>query len=170
VGSACGGQSLLVDGTGFVPGSTTVAYGDQVVGTPLVSVLSPTRLRLLLPAASTGQRPVTVTTRGGTSKARSVEAETATPRAASVPTFTGPNQSVDLAPVLSGRGRPGATVTVVVDGLDWCTTTVASDRTWTCVGSRPLLRGSHQVAARQVRDGWSTSPLSAWTRLTTGPA
>ena len=52
---------------------------------------------------------------------------------------------------------------------DRCTATVQDDRRWGCAGSRPLLRGTHKVAARQVRDGWSVSPLTAWVDVTIGP-
>ncbi len=167
--SATGGQLLVLGGRGFVPGSTSVTYAGQRLGPDLVTVLAPTRLRIVAPAAPAGDQAVSVTTRGGTTAARRVTTATAKPRPAARPTFAGPNQSPDLAPWFTGRGRPGATVTVVADGLPWCTATVSDDRDWGCAGSRPLLRGTHEVAARQVRDGWSVSPLTAWTEVVIGP-
>jgi hypothetical protein len=168
--STTGGQPLVVTGSGFVPGTTSVRFGSVKLGPALVTVQSPTRLRVLAPAVDRGRHAVTVTTRGGTSAARRVAAQAPSTRATARPTLDGPDHSPDMAPFLTGRGRPGATVTAYVDGLAWCSATVAEDRSWACAGSRPLLRGTHRVAARQVRDDRSVSPLTAWTTLTIGPA
>ena len=168
--STTGGQVVALRGSGFVPGSTTVRLGNRVVPASLVTVLTSGSLRVVTPALSSGAQKVTVTTRGGTSPARTVTVRAPSLRPAAAPTLSGPSVSPDLAPVLTGLGRPGATVEVYADGSAWCTTTVAADRTWSCVGARPLLRGVHPVAARQSRAGWSASPLTAWTSLTTGPA
>lgn len=167
--SATGGQLLTLGGRGFVPGSTSVRYGGVRLGPALVTVLAADRLRIVAPAVPAGRQAVSVTTRGGTTASRSVTTATAKPRAAARPTFAGPNQSPDLAPWFTGRGRPGATVTVFADGLPWCTATVQADRDWGCAGARPLLRGTHKVATRQVRDGWSVSPLTAWVDVVIGP-
>ncbi|GAA1923072.1 choice-of-anchor G family protein [Nocardioides marmoribigeumensis] len=168
--STTGGQLLVLSGSGFVPGSTSVRYGGTTVGPAYVRVLSPSRLSVLTAAAGAGAAKVSVVTRGGRSGARQVSVRAPRPRAALRPTFGGPTQSPDLAPLFTGRGRPGATVTVYADGLAWCSTTVGADRRWQCVGSRPLLRGVHRVAARQVRDGWSPSQLTGWLKVTVGPA
>lgn len=59
------GQRLLIDGTGFTPEATVVFKGVDAPVTP--TVVSPTRIDLIVPAtAQTGK--VTVVTNGGTSK------------------------------------------------------------------------------------------------------
>jgi hypothetical protein len=70
IGPAAGGTTVLVSGTGFIDGSTSVDFGP----TPATSVIvdSPTALTAIAPAGSPGSVDVTVTTTasgGGTSAA-----------------------------------------------------------------------------------------------------
>lgn len=53
-------------------------------------------------------------------------------------------------PAISGRGEPGATITVIVDGVTIGTAVVAADGTWSVTPSAPLADGAHTATANSV--------------------
>jgi FG-GAP repeat/IPT/TIG domain len=66
-GPVAGGNTVTINGSHFVAGLTTVDFGS--VASPSVTVISPSRIQAVAPAAaSAGSVDVTVTTPGGTSK------------------------------------------------------------------------------------------------------
>ena len=64
-GTTAGGTSVIVTGSNFVSGSTSVTFG--VVPASSVTVVSSTQLTAVAPVEITGQVPVTVTTSNGAS-------------------------------------------------------------------------------------------------------
>lgn len=69
------------------------------------------------------------------------------------PAITVPNNgaTTGASPTISGTGVAGATVTVTEGGTTIGTATVTAAGTWTLVPSTPFSRGSHTIAATQVR-------------------
>ena len=52
-------------------------------------------------------------------------------------------------PMIGGTATPGAALTVLVDGVAFCRTTVVRSGWWSCGSAVPLLRGGHVVSAVQ---------------------
>ena len=63
-GPLFGGTTVTIDGSGFVPGQTTVKFGSASATN--VTVLTPTLLTARTGASTAGEKRVTVTTAGGT--------------------------------------------------------------------------------------------------------
>ena len=66
------------------------------------------------------------------------------------PVLTSPSNGSTVAPnpAISGTGEPGATVTVLEGATTICTTTVATDGSWTCAST--LSFGEHTITATQT--------------------
>lgn len=162
-GPTTGGQHLVVGGSGFVPGATSLRIGATTIGAATVTVVSPTRLWVRTPAHAAGKVAVRAVTSGRTSNVIGYvyARPSATPFAA--PHISSPKSGTSTrnnAPFVSGTGAVGAAVSVFADGMPYCTAHVTSARTWTCAGVAPLLAGRHIVRARQTAAGHSASPLT----------
>lgn len=146
-GPTSGGQTVLITGTGFVPGQTTVTFG----GAPAtaVRVLSPTALVAVTPAHETGQVDVVVSV--GSVAARPL-AYVYDPAAAPVPA---PPVIDAITPGSGGTGG-GTTVTVTGSGLvPGATSVVMCDVTVPASGV--------QVNSSGTRASFVTPPCAAGT-------
>jgi hypothetical protein len=159
-GPTTGGQRLVVGGSGFVPGATSLRIGATTIGAAAVTVVSPTRLWVRTPAHAAGKVAVRAVTSGRASNligyryARPAASPSAAPRINSPKSGA---RTRNNAPFVSGTGSAGATVSVFVDGVPYCTAHVSGVRTWTCAGVAALLAGRHTVRARQTAAGHSAS-------------
>ncbi|WP_257127447.1 Ig-like domain-containing protein, partial [Burkholderia sp. MSMB1078WGS] len=76
-----------------------------------------------------------------------------------VPIASGGTTS-DATPVLDGKGEPGATIEVIVDGEPVGTTVVNEDGTWTFEPETPLADGEHQIEVVAQDDAGNRSEPS----------
>ncbi|KVT15001.1 hypothetical protein WT24_07095 [Burkholderia sp. MSMB1078WGS] len=76
-----------------------------------------------------------------------------------VPIASGGTTS-DATPVLDGKGEPGATIEVIVDGEPVGTTVVDEDGTWTFEPDTPLADGEHQIEVVAQDDAGNRSEPS----------
>ena len=117
-GQVSGGNTVTVNGTGFVAG-TTVAFGGTLPGTN-VTIISPNQLTVTVPAAgSPGVVDVTVTNVGGTSQTVFVDRYTyaASPAVTGVSPTAGPVAG-GTAITITGTGfTVGAPTTVTLTGI-----------------------------------------------------
>lgn len=76
------------------------------------------------------------------------------------PVITSPtaNQMVDdTTPTITGTAQPNTSITVKVDGADYCTTTADMTGAWSCTGSGALSTGAHSVVATSTSAGGTSS-------------
>lgn len=73
--------------------------------------------------------------------------DTVAPRAPSILTPAS-MQVVGAWPSLGGRGEPGSTLRLTIDGEERCLVTVSAAGTWACVSSAALVSGAHEAVAR----------------------
>ena len=76
------------------------------------------------------------------------------------PIITSPtaNQMVDdTTPTITGTAQPNTSITVKVDGADYCTTTADMTGAWSCTGSGALSTGAHSVVATSTSAGGTSS-------------
>lgn len=98
--TAAANLPVVITGSGFVPGATTVTIGGA---TAAIMALSATRLVAAVPAAAISGTATVTTTRGGTSNALA---------------FTSPDGSaVALTTISPNPARPGQTVTIAGQGF-----------------------------------------------------
>ncbi len=113
--------AVILTGTNFVPGATTVNVSGGGVTVNSIVVGSSTSLTanlLLDPAAAAGARTVTVTTAGGTSGAQTFTITLPTPGAPTL-TSVSPNQGIrgtTVAVTLTGTNFVAGATTVAVGG------------------------------------------------------
>ncbi|MEZ4335498.1 MAG: OmpA family protein [Sandaracinaceae bacterium] len=74
----------------------------------------------------------------------------------------------DPTPVITGRGEPGATVEIRVDGTVVGTVTVMADGTWSFSGITPLPDGRYTIEARLTAPGGGTATDSISFRVSGG--
>ncbi|MBA4697230.1 MAG: IPT/TIG domain-containing protein [Legionella sp.] len=65
VGSPAGGSVIVLTGTGFVSGATSITIGGVLIPSGSVTVTSPTSLSFTAPAHAAGAVDITITTPGG---------------------------------------------------------------------------------------------------------
>lgn len=170
-GSTSGGSRVVVSGAGFVPGTSSVRIGTTVIPAALVTVVSPGTLWFLTPARSAGTVSVRVVNGKAVSTARAFRYVTPSAALSAKPAISSPRSgasTVAPAPFVTGTGTPGATVTVTVDGVGYCTAGVNAGKAWTCAGTSPLLRGKHYVTASQKASGRAQSRQASRVTLTVG--
>lgn len=114
-GSADGGTTVAVTGTGFVPGQTTVTIDGVVLADSAVTVIDPTRLTFITPPHATGRTFLTIRTPFGSVLPLDfsyLPAVTPPPPAPVAPTdavgSTGPVSSSDAVAVGETAPRPEA--------------------------------------------------------------
>ncbi|MTD14456.1 choice-of-anchor G family protein [Nakamurella sp. YIM 132087] len=146
-GPAAGGQTVTVDGSGFVVGATSVTIGGTLVPAAAVTVNSPTSLTFTTPAHAPGGVQVSVTAPGGTSGSLGYTYVPA-------PVIT--DMTPTIGPVAGGQTvtvtgtdfdpTPGAT-SVTVDGI----TVPAGDVTVSSANELTFLTPAHAAGGAQVR-------------------
>lgn len=146
-GPLLGGQTVLITGTGFVPGQTTVTFDG--VPSPTVRVLSPTALVAITPAHDAGQVDVVVSVG---SVAAAALAYVYDPEAAPVPA---PPVIDTITPASGGTGG-GTIVTVTGTGF-------VPDATSVVMCDVTIPASDVQVNPSGTRATFATPPCTAGT-------
>ncbi|MDR2973689.1 MAG: Ig-like domain-containing protein, partial [Propionibacteriaceae bacterium] len=152
-GSTTTDNTPTITGTGE-PGATVTVTVD---GTPIGdAVVQPDGTWTLTPTTPLADGPHTI---GATQKDPAgnqsppaqvgVTVDTTAPSAPEILTPAQGSSTTNTTPAVTGKGEPGATVTVQIDGVDVGTATVGTDGTWTVTPTTPLALGPHQVTATQ---------------------
>jgi hypothetical protein len=159
-GPAAGGQTVTINGSGFVSGATTVSFG--IASATDVQVTSASTLTCVSPAGDIGTVDVTVTTPGGTSATSVADEYTYNPP----PTVTA--VSPDLGPTtggttatVTGTGFTGASG-VLFGGNAATNVAVANSTTLYCTSPA----GAAGTVDVQVETGNGTSATSSADQFT----
>ncbi|MFY0405747.1 Ig-like domain-containing protein [Solicola sp. PLA-1-18] len=88
-------------------------------------------------------------------------ADTQAPDAPVISTPTGGSRTTDTTPTFTGRGEPGAVVTVREGTATVCTDTVDGNGSWTCTPGQPLAVGDHTFTATQEDEAGNVSSPTA---------
>ena len=156
---------VTVSGTGVDGSRVTVTVGGRTYGPVTVSggVWS-----LVVPDLADG--PYTATAvqvdPAGNRSAPSTAVPFVVDTAAAPPVITAPadgSRTGDTTPTVSGRGEPGATVTVLVDDVVVGTAEVDGDGRWSLELTTPLAEGPHTAEASQVDAAGNTSAVASST-------
>jgi hypothetical protein len=174
-GGTAGTDVVTISGTGFVLGSTTVAFGSSA-GTS-VSCSSSTSCTATSPGESAGVVDVTVTTPGGTSSSSSSDHFTydATPSVTAISTAAVPNAPTN---VTATAADASATITWTVPAANGRTissySVSAADSTTTANGAQSCTADGESAASCTVSgltNGDSyTFTVTATNSIGTGPA
>ncbi len=109
-GPTAGGNTVVVSGSGFVPGST-VKFGSVTLAASSVSFVSGTELKAVVPAGSAGTVAVTVTTPAGTSAKSSADLYAfGAPSVSKVAPAAGPTAGGNTVTVSGSGFVPGSAV------------------------------------------------------------
>jgi hypothetical protein len=176
-GSLINDSTPLVTGTAE-PGATVTVYVDGVaIGTAVADV---TTGAWQLPVAGpipdgTHAISAVATDLAGNVSTETVNQVTIDTTAPLAPAITGPADgavTTDHTPTITGTAEPGATVTVVVDGVTIGTVVAGPGGNWSLPVSTPLADGLHVVEATATDPAGNTSLVatSSFTVDSTAPA
>ncbi|MCW4386430.1 hypothetical protein OH146_11670 [Salinibacterium sp. SYSU T00001] len=101
--------------------------------------------------------------------ARTIQVDTTAPAPPVITTPAGDYRLLTLPTTFSGRGEPGASVDVYLDGIPVCSARVV-DGAWACLGGSTLTNAAHQVRAVQIDAAGNHSAPSPAIRVFFGPA
>ncbi|MGC7402303.1 IPT/TIG domain-containing protein [Pandoraea pneumonica] len=152
---ATGGTAVVISGTNFVSGSTTVSFGGAFV-TP--SVVTQTSMTVTAPAGTPGPATITVNAPGGTATQSGSFTYTAVPVVTSLSPTTGPLAGGATVTIL-GSGFTGASS--VSFGATTVTPTVNSDSQITVTAPSKTGAGTVDVTVTVPGGGTSATNLNA---------
>ena len=159
-GPTGGGTSVTITGSGFVSGSTTVAFGT---GNPALAVVnSATQITASSPAGTAGTVDVAVTTPGGTSPVIAADHFTydAPPAVSGVAPVVGPTSGATSV-VITGTNLSG--VTAVDFGAGRPATYVANSATRITASSPPESAGTVDITVATPGGTSATGPSDTFT-------
>ena len=155
-GPTTGGQTVTVDGSGFVPGTTEIIVDATVVPAAEVTVTSSEELTFVTPVHDEG--PVEIASSNQTPLPDSDTADYlyVPPGDLAPPAITEPvdgSSTSDPRPSIAGSGGEDDLVAVTEGETLVCLAVVESDLTWTCSPGHPFALGRHTISATQSLDG-----------------
>jgi len=156
-GPTAGGQAVRVNGTNFVAGSTSVAFGNAAAP---VQALAPDRIDVSSPPQARGPADVVVTTPGGTARATGAYTYYDPPVIASISPGAGRSAGGETVTLTGAHFAPGQTA-VTFGGAAASSVTVSPDGTALSASSPAHAAGAVDVEV--VTPGGSTRAPAAFT-------
>ncbi|MFZ5443974.1 MAG: Ig-like domain-containing protein, partial [Myxococcota bacterium] len=164
-GTATNDATPTYTGTAEANATVTVIVDGVAVGTTTANAAGAWSLTPTTPLAAGSHtvRARATDAAGNTSPDSNTNAFTVDVTPPSAPVVTAPaNGSLtnDDTPTVTGTAEPGATVTVIIDGVAVGTTTASGSGAWSFTPGTALAGGSHTVRATATDAAGNTSPTS----------